>query len=78
MPKPFTTTAHDEIALPPLRERPEDIGPLINHFLDKLSQEYDRPAPVLDADLMSFTACRVSEMRYRRVTTQLFYIKRDL
>jgi transcriptional regulator with PAS, ATPase and Fis domain len=42
------------IALPPLRDRPEDIGPLIEHFLGELSREYDRPAPSLNAELLSF------------------------
>lgn len=42
------------IALPPLRNRPEDIGPLVHHFLDDLARTYDRPAPQLDAELMEF------------------------
>lgn len=42
------------ISLPPLRDRPEDIGPLVDHFLDELSRAYDRPPPVPDAELMSF------------------------
>jgi len=32
-----------EIALPPLRERPEDILPLIRHFLSHLSLVHERP-----------------------------------
>jgi len=42
------------IALPPLRDRAEDVAPLVDHFLAELSQEYDRPAPVPDARLISF------------------------
>jgi DNA-binding NtrC family response regulator len=42
------------IALPPLRDRPEDIGPLVDHFLDQLSREYERPAPAPDAELIDF------------------------
>ena len=42
------------IALPPLRDRPEDIGSLVHHFLDELSEAYDRPSPVPDPELMSF------------------------
>jgi len=42
------------ITLPPLRERREDIGPLIDHFLNELSEEYDRPAPVADERLIDF------------------------
>jgi transcriptional regulator with PAS, ATPase and Fis domain len=40
------------IALPPLRDRPEDIEPLVHHFLDELSEAYDKPSPVPDAKLM--------------------------
>ncbi len=35
-----------DIDVPPLRERPEDILPLINHFLDKFAEEMDRSVPV--------------------------------
>jgi len=42
------------IALPPLRDRPEDIERLVDHFLDELSTAYDRPKPALDRKLMSF------------------------
>jgi transcriptional regulator with PAS, ATPase and Fis domain len=40
------------IDLPPLRDRPEDIECLVDHFLDELSQTYDSPSPVPDAELM--------------------------
>jgi len=30
------------IRVPPLRERPEDIPPLLDHFMDKVSEEYGR------------------------------------
>ena len=42
------------IALPPLRARPEDIEPLVSHFLCELSQQCDRTPPALDAELMRF------------------------
>ena len=42
------------IALPPLRERPEDVAPLVEHFLEELSQSYERPAPEPGAELMEF------------------------
>jgi transcriptional regulator with PAS, ATPase and Fis domain len=42
------------IALPPLRDRPEDIEPLIDHFLEELAETYDRPAPAPDAELLRF------------------------
>ncbi len=42
------------VTLPPLRERPEDIEILFQHFLDNLSRTYSRPAPVPDAELMRY------------------------
>lgn len=33
-----------EIHLPPLRERPDDIGPLAEHFVRQYSKQYNRPA----------------------------------
>ena len=42
------------IAVPSLRERPEDVEPLIGHFLTELSKMYQRPVPTLDRELVSF------------------------
>lgn len=42
------------IALPPLRDRREDIASLTQHFLAELSRVYDRPAPVIDPQLMQW------------------------
>jgi len=42
------------ISLPPLRDRPEDIGPLVEHFLNELSRDYDRPSPAVDPNLVHF------------------------
>jgi transcriptional regulator with GAF, ATPase, and Fis domain len=39
-----------EIALPPLRERREDIPKLVRHFLDRFAAREGRPAPSLDRD----------------------------
>ncbi len=36
-----------DIYVPPLRERPEDILPLVNHFLDKYAREMGLPPPGL-------------------------------
>ncbi|MBN2318366.1 MAG: sigma-54-dependent Fis family transcriptional regulator, partial [Acidobacteria bacterium] len=38
-----------EIHLPPLRERREDIPPLIRHFLEQFCQKYAKPVPRIDA-----------------------------
>jgi DNA-binding NtrC family response regulator len=40
------------IHIPPLRERPEDIAPLTEHFLDKIQREYGRPPVTISADAM--------------------------
>ena len=42
------------ISLPPLRDRTEDIEPLVQHFLEELSRAYERPSPVPEADLMDW------------------------
>ena len=34
--------------IPPLRERPDDIAPLLAHLLQIFSDAYDRPRPLLD------------------------------
>ncbi len=39
-----------EIALPPLRERREDIPRLVRHFLERFAAREGRPAPTLDRD----------------------------
>jgi len=44
-----------EIRVPPLRERKEDIQNLAEHFLQGLSEKYQRPA------------CRISEESYQRL-----------
>jgi len=38
------------IVLPPLRERREDLLPLVNHILAQLSAKYDKPAKTLSAE----------------------------
>jgi DNA-binding NtrC family response regulator len=47
------------ILIPPLRERPEDVPGLVAHFLERFSQQYDRPAAALPEEL-------VAEMREYR------------
>lgn len=41
------------IDLPPLRHRPEDIGPLATHFIDMLCDEMSMPRRSLSADAVS-------------------------
>jgi two-component system, NtrC family, response regulator AtoC len=36
------------VELPALRERPEDIPPLVRHFLSSFSRKYDLPAKILE------------------------------
>jgi two-component system response regulator AtoC len=43
------------ISVPPLRERPEDIEPLIQHFADRFAERVNKPCPQsLDDDAMAF------------------------
>jgi two-component system response regulator AtoC len=43
------------ISVPPLRERPEDIEPLIQHFADRFAERVNKPRPqFLDDDAMAF------------------------
>jgi DNA-binding NtrC family response regulator len=42
-----------EIHLPPLRERPEDIPILLDHFLRMYAAKYDRPEKALPADVLA-------------------------
>ena len=42
------------IDLPPLRERREDIGLLLRHFLDDAAREYGLGAPTISADAMEW------------------------
>ncbi len=39
------------VRLPPLRERPEDVVPLAQHFLAQCAREHDAPPPVVDGAL---------------------------
>ncbi len=40
------------LELPPLRERPDDIPILANHFAQKASTKYDRPTPTFSTGLL--------------------------
>jgi PAS domain S-box-containing protein len=41
------------IYVPPLRERPEDLPPLVWHFVDELSDAYGKPIDTIDKDAMA-------------------------
>jgi DNA-binding NtrC family response regulator len=42
------------ILLPTLEERIEDVPLLLHHFIQELSEKYDRPAPEVDIDVPDF------------------------
>ncbi|CCH51948.1 two component, sigma54 specific, transcriptional regulator, Fis family [Fibrisoma limi BUZ 3] len=42
-----------ELQLPPLRERPDDIVPLVEHFLKLYSKQYNRPVTTINPALVS-------------------------
>jgi DNA-binding NtrC family response regulator len=41
------------IAIPPLRERPEDVAPLVECFLERQARRLDRPQPRVGPDLLA-------------------------
>jgi DNA-binding NtrC family response regulator len=41
------------IPLPPLRERPEDLGLLFEHFAAQAASRYDKPVPKLDSERLA-------------------------
>ncbi len=41
-----------EINIPPLRERPEDIKPLLNHFVESFARKKSMPVPIINSDLI--------------------------
>jgi len=42
------------IEIPPLRDRPEDVPVLTDHYVNLIAASLDRPAPELSADLLAF------------------------
>ncbi|MBC3786160.1 sigma-54-dependent transcriptional regulator [Spirosoma utsteinense] len=42
-----------ELTLPPLRERPTDIGPLADHFAKKYAKQYNRPVASISPALLT-------------------------
>ncbi|MDB5239886.1 MAG: ATPase [Spirosoma sp.] len=42
-----------ELSLPPLRERPTDIGPLAEHFAKKYAKQYNRPTATISPALLT-------------------------
>jgi DNA-binding NtrC family response regulator len=40
------------IHIPPLRERPDDIEPLVNHFITEFAQKLNKPAPAIERDAL--------------------------
>jgi len=42
------------IVIPPLRERPEDIPPLVEHFIEKFNIRYDKKVRSVDPKVMRF------------------------
>jgi DNA-binding NtrC family response regulator len=42
------------IHIPPLRERPEDIEPLLNHFVEEFSRKMNKPMPAISKNVLPF------------------------
>lgn len=41
------------IRIPPLRERPEDIEPLVDHFITDFAQKLNKPVPAIERNALS-------------------------
>lgn len=46
-----------EIHIPPLRERPEDIEPILRHFVHKISLKKNRQEPIIDKQAIDKLKC---------------------
>ena len=46
------------IELPPLRERPADVGPLCRHLIARIAERHGRPTPVLEEGVTAALAAR--------------------
>lgn len=49
----YRRLAPSTIAMSPLRERPEDVAPLVWRFVDEFAAAYGRPIDVIDRDAMT-------------------------
>ncbi|NQU14929.1 MAG: sigma-54-dependent Fis family transcriptional regulator [Desulfobacteraceae bacterium] len=45
------------VHLPPLREKPDDIRLLLDHFLEETSQDMDKPIPTYHPELINLLKC---------------------
>ena len=46
------------IEVPPLRERPEDVAPLVEHFVAQIASKLSRPVPEISADVVAELSSR--------------------
>jgi transcriptional regulator with PAS, ATPase and Fis domain len=67
------------ISLPPLRDRPEDIGPLTRHFLEELARTYQRPIPRLNDQLLHWleSYCWPGNIRELRNCVESMFVLAD-
>ena len=61
-----------QIYLPPLRERPEDLPLLVDHFLDKAAQTLNRPRPESPVDLVSLLRSHNFAGNVRELESMIF------
>ncbi|MBN1395717.1 MAG: sigma-54-dependent Fis family transcriptional regulator [Pirellulales bacterium] len=45
------------VTVPPLRDRPEDIPPLLDHFCEHYARRYDSPSPAISSAVRSVLMC---------------------
>jgi DNA-binding NtrC family response regulator len=63
-------THHMEI--PPLRQRPEDIGPLLDHFLEEAAKQFDRAKPAYPKELIQLLAVHAFPGNVRELRAMVF------
>lgn len=67
----YRLCAH-HIQIPPLRERREDIPPLLDHFLDKASIALNKPKPVLSREVTALLSTYHFEGNVRELSAMVF------
>ncbi|WP_027389644.1 sigma-54-dependent transcriptional regulator [Chrysiogenes arsenatis] len=60
------------VIIPPLRDRPEDIPLLLNHFVERTAESYQRPAPTIAPELVSFLRSYAFPGNVRELETLVF------
>ncbi len=60
------------VAIPPLRERLDDLGALVAHFLEKASERLGRRKPALPREALDLLACHAYPGNIRELEAMIF------